>query len=282
MLGPRERGTFFDPLLGVLAAIAAAVGAAMLATARGDSYGRRMEKAEREGRSRASGRGHGRELRRSIAPRQILALSPRARIPKPRPRSALAQASASHQKPVLGCPSCRHDARRHRPLRACCHRADSKRSISRQGGRPRHPGHARHLRRHRLRESRHPRVQASISRRRTPGRDTRSFSPPATPSCCGASPAGESQGLSPRAVPTASSSKPTRTSSPSLPSPASWPPGGRELTGPDPAASDRRQTTRRKRLGRDSACVLCGARHPDVLIQERHHVGSSRTSRRWK
>ena len=44
------------------------------------------------------------------------------------------------------------------------------------------------------------------------------------------------------------------------------------MTGPDPAANDRRQTTRRKRLGRDAACVLCGARHPDVLILERHHI----------
>lgn len=44
------------------------------------------------------------------------------------------------------------------------------------------------------------------------------------------------------------------------------------MTGPDPAANDRRQTTRLKRLGRDAACVLCGSRHPDVLIQERHHI----------
>jgi len=44
------------------------------------------------------------------------------------------------------------------------------------------------------------------------------------------------------------------------------------LSGPDPAANDRRQGARRKRLGRDAACVLCGARHPDMLILERHHI----------
>jgi len=44
------------------------------------------------------------------------------------------------------------------------------------------------------------------------------------------------------------------------------------LTGPDPAANDRRQRTRRNRLGQDAACALCGARHPDVLILERHHI----------
>ena len=44
------------------------------------------------------------------------------------------------------------------------------------------------------------------------------------------------------------------------------------MTGPDPAANDRRQTTRRKRLGRDAACVLCGAQRPEVLILERHHT----------
>ena len=44
------------------------------------------------------------------------------------------------------------------------------------------------------------------------------------------------------------------------------------MTGPDPAANDRRQATRRRRLGRDAACILCGARHLDVLIQERQHI----------
>lgn len=44
------------------------------------------------------------------------------------------------------------------------------------------------------------------------------------------------------------------------------------MAAPNPAANDRRQTTRRNRLGRDAACVLCGARHPDVLILERHHI----------
>jgi len=39
----------------------------------------------------------------------------------------------------------------------------------------------------------------------------------------------------------------------------------------DPAANDRRAGVRRRKLGRDAACVLCGERRPDALILERHH-----------
>jgi hypothetical protein len=40
----------------------------------------------------------------------------------------------------------------------------------------------------------------------------------------------------------------------------------------NPAANDRRRDTRKRKLGPDAACVLCGERRPDALILERHHV----------
>jgi hypothetical protein len=40
----------------------------------------------------------------------------------------------------------------------------------------------------------------------------------------------------------------------------------------DPAANDRRAAARRRKLGPNAACVLCGQRHPDTLILERHHI----------
>jgi hypothetical protein len=44
------------------------------------------------------------------------------------------------------------------------------------------------------------------------------------------------------------------------------------MAAPNPAANDRRQARRAHILGPYAACVLCGARHPDVLILERHHI----------
>jgi transcription elongation factor Elf1 len=40
----------------------------------------------------------------------------------------------------------------------------------------------------------------------------------------------------------------------------------------NPAAADRRQHKRQRKLGPNAACVLCGERHPDALILERHHI----------
>lgn len=41
---------------------------------------------------------------------------------------------------------------------------------------------------------------------------------------------------------------------------------------PNPAATDRRRTVCRQRLGVGAACVLCGERRPEALILDRHHV----------
>jgi hypothetical protein len=88
----RDRTGFFDSTLGLLAAIAEAAGAIMLAAGVRDTqaeYRARVAKAEREGRSRASARGHGRTPRRQAGARKVLALPDRDRAARGRVHEAL-------------------------------------------------------------------------------------------------------------------------------------------------------------------------------------------------
>lgn len=43
------------------------------------------------------------------------------------------------------------------------------------------------------------------------------------------------------------------------------------MTG-NPAASDRRQAARRRKLGPGAACALCAERRPEALVLQLHHV----------
>ena len=92
MPGSRERTAFFDGTVQALAELAEACKAVMLASRVRDTraeYRARVAKAEREGRSRASGRGHGRvPIRRSSA-RGVLALPERDREARSRAHEAV-------------------------------------------------------------------------------------------------------------------------------------------------------------------------------------------------
>lgn len=45
------------------------------------------------------------------------------------------------------------------------------------------------------------------------------------------------------------------------------------MSAPNPAANDRRQATRQRKLGPNAACAICGLRNEEALLLHRHHVG---------
>ncbi len=95
MHGSRERSVFFDGALQILAELAEACRAVMSASRVRDTqteYRARVAKAEREGRSRASGRGHGRAPVRRPSSRGVLALSERDREARGRAHEAVSLA----------------------------------------------------------------------------------------------------------------------------------------------------------------------------------------------
>lgn len=101
MRARREPAHFFDPGLATMAAIAESLGAFMLAARIRDTraeYRARVAKAEREGRSRAEGRGHGRRPARRVGARKLLDLSPRERDVRSRVHEAL---SIARQDPHI-------------------------------------------------------------------------------------------------------------------------------------------------------------------------------------
>lgn len=92
MLGQRERTPFFDSALQVFAELAEACRAVMVAGRERDTraeYRARVAKAEREGRSRASGRGHGRAPIKRPSARGVLALPARDREARSRAHEAV-------------------------------------------------------------------------------------------------------------------------------------------------------------------------------------------------
>ena len=95
MRGSRERSVLFDGALQALAELAEACRAVMLAGRVRDTraeYRARVAKAEREGRSRASGRGHGRVPIRRPSARDVLALPERSREARSRAHEAVSVA----------------------------------------------------------------------------------------------------------------------------------------------------------------------------------------------
>jgi hypothetical protein len=45
------------------------------------------------------------------------------------------------------------------------------------------------------------------------------------------------------------------------------------LSSPNPAANDRRRSSRQRKLGPGAACAICGIRNEEALLLHRHHVG---------
>ncbi|MGO9197456.1 MAG: hypothetical protein ACLQK4_10055 [Acidimicrobiales bacterium] len=45
------------------------------------------------------------------------------------------------------------------------------------------------------------------------------------------------------------------------------------MSTPDPAANDRRRSSRQRKLGADAACSICGLPNLEALVLHRHHVG---------